>query len=143
MLALVPKVLCAKSMLEPITFVYYLTVVPLPITLIYLQLLYHLTMQATPSTVIPPDNAGNTLVTARNVTLSSSTTTFQDWVGSADTNDYYRFTVASTSNLNLSLNGLTSDANVQLLNSSGSLIQSSANAGTSAESIVRQVNAGT
>jgi hypothetical protein len=101
---------------------------------------YNLNLSAT---VIPPDNAGNTLVTARNVTLSSSTTTFQDWVGSADTNDYYRFTVASTSNLNLSLNGLTSDADVQLLNSSGSLIQSSANAGTSAESIVRQVNAGT
>jgi hypothetical protein len=88
------------------------------------------------------DYAGNTLGTARNITLSSSTT-IQDWVGSADTNDYYRFTVASTSNLNLSLNGLTSDADVQLLNSSGSLIQSSANAGTSAESIVRQVNAGT
>ncbi|MFN9759225.1 MAG: C2 family cysteine protease [Pseudanabaena sp.] len=88
------------------------------------------------------DYAGNTLGTARNITLSSSTT-IQDWVGSTDTNDYYRFTVASTSNLNLSLNGLTSDANVQLLNSSGSLIQSSANAGTSAESIVRQVNAGT
>ncbi|MFO5527106.1 MAG: C2 family cysteine protease [Cuspidothrix sp.] len=88
------------------------------------------------------DYAGNTLGTARNITLSSSTT-IQDWVGSTDTNDYYRFTVASTSNLNLSLNGLTSDADVQLLNSSGSLIQSSANAGTSAESIVRQVNAGT
>jgi len=89
------------------------------------------------------DYAGNTLETARDVTLSSSTTTFQDWVGRADTNDYYRFKVASTSNLNLSLNGLTSDADVQLLNSSGSLIQSSAKAGTSAESIVRQVNAGT
>ncbi|MCX5934263.1 MAG: C2 family cysteine protease, partial [Pseudanabaena sp. LacPavin_0818_WC45_MAG_42_6] len=100
---------------------------------------YNLNLSAT----VIPDNAGNTLVTARNVTLSSSTTTFQDWVGSADTNDYYSFTVADTSNLNLSLNGLTSDADVQLLNSSGRLIQSSANAGTSAESIVRQVNAGT
>ncbi|NMF59613.1 C2 family cysteine protease [Pseudanabaena yagii] len=101
---------------------------------------YNLNLSAT---VIPPDYAGNTLGTARNVTLSSSTTTFQDWVGSADTNDYYRFTVANTSNLNLNLNGMTSDADVQLLDTSGNTIQSSTNAGTSAESIVRQVNAGT
>ena len=45
--------------------------------------------------------------------------------------------------MNLSLNGLSADADVQLLNASGGLIQSSANSGTSAESIIRQVNAGT
>ncbi len=100
-------------------------------------------LNASATTVLLPDYAGNTLGTARNITLSSSTTTFQDWVGSTDTNDYYRFTVANTSNLNLSLNGLKSDADVQLLDLNGSLIQSSVNAGTSDESIVRQVNAGT
>jgi hypothetical protein len=101
---------------------------------------YNLNLSAT---VIPPDYAGNTLGTARNVALSSSTTTFQDWVGNGDSNDYYRFTVGSTSNLNLSLNGLTSDADVQLLDGNGSVLQTSVNGGTSAESIVRQVNAGT
>ncbi len=90
-----------------------------------------------------PDYAGNTLATARNIAVGAGTTTFRDWVGSSDTNDYYRFNLSNTSNFNLSLNGLSADVDVQLLNSSGALIQTSANCGTSAESIIRQLNAGT
>ncbi|TRU12872.1 MAG: peptidase S8, partial [Microcystis aeruginosa Ma_MB_F_20061100_S19] len=37
------------------------------------------------------DLAGNTLATARAITVGSSTTSYTDWVGSTDTNDYYRF----------------------------------------------------
>ena len=102
---------------------------------------YNLNLSAT--AVLPPDYAGNTLSTARNITLGAATTTFQDWVGSADTNDYYRFTLSNTSNFNLSLNGLSADADVQLLNSSGNFIQDSANSGSSTESLSRQLNAGT
>ena len=89
------------------------------------------------------DYAGNTLGTARAVTLSSSTTTFQDWVGSADTNDYYRFSLGGSSNLNLSLTGLTADADVQLLNSAGTVIRSSTAGGSSSEFITQQLAAGT
>ena len=89
------------------------------------------------------DYAGNTLGTARAVTVSSSTTTFRDWVGSADTNDYYRFSLGGTSNLNLSLTGLTANAHVQLLNSAGTVIRSSTARGSSSEFITQQLAAGT
>jgi hypothetical protein len=89
------------------------------------------------------DLAGNTLATARAITVGSSTTSYTDWVGSTDTNDYYRFSLANSGNFNLGLTGLTADADVQLLNSSGSLIASSTNGGTASESITRQLSAGT
>ena len=89
------------------------------------------------------DLAGNTLATARAITVGSSTTSYTDWVGSTDTNDYYRFTLANSGNFNLGLTGMTADADVQLLNSSGSVIASSTNVGTASESITSQLSAGT
>ncbi|WP_430013801.1 S8 family serine peptidase [Microcystis ichthyoblabe FBCC-A1114] len=89
------------------------------------------------------DLAGNTLATARAITVGSSTTSYTDWVGSTDTNDYYRFTLANSSNFNLSLTGMTADGDVQLLNSGGSVIASSTNGGTASESITGQLSAGT
>ncbi|MBE9264184.1 pre-peptidase C-terminal domain-containing protein [Microcystis sp. LEGE 00066] len=91
----------------------------------------------------PVDLAGNTLATARAITVGSSTTSYTDWVGSTDTNDYYRFSLANSGNFNLGLTGMTADADVQLLNSSGSVIASSTNGGTASESITRQLSAGT
>nr|NCR41698.1 peptidase S8 [Microcystis aeruginosa W13-11] len=46
------------------------------------------------------DLAGNTLATARAITVGSTTTTYTDWVGSTDTNDYYRFSLANSGNFN-------------------------------------------
>lgn len=92
---------------------------------------------------MPVDYAGNSLGTARGLNITPSTQTFTDWVGSLDTNDYYKFTLSSRSSFNLSLNGLSADANVQLLNSSGTLIRSSSNTGNTAEAIARPLAAGT
>jgi subtilisin family serine protease len=64
-------------------------------------------------------------------------------VGSTDTNDYYRFDLSQSSNFSLSLNGLSADADVQLLNSSGTVLTSSANGGTTAESISSTLGTGT
>jgi len=89
------------------------------------------------------DLAGNTLATARAITVGSSTTSYTDWVGSTDTNDYYSFSLANSSNFNLSLTGMTADGDVQLLNSGGSVIASSTNGGTASESITSQLSAGT
>ncbi|MDB9535037.1 pre-peptidase C-terminal domain-containing protein [Dolichospermum planctonicum CS-1226] len=89
------------------------------------------------------DNAGNTLATARNIGTLTGTQSFNDWVGSADTNDYYSFNVERQSNFSLSLTGLSADADVQLLNSSGTVISSSTAGGTTSESITRQLSAGT
>ncbi|HBL11906.1 MAG TPA: hypothetical protein DD379_10955, partial [Cyanobacteria bacterium UBA11162] len=66
-----------------------------------------------------------------------------DWVGSADTNDYYRFSIGTQSNLSLTLNGLSGDANIRLLNINGSIIQGSYNGGTTVDTISRTLNAGT
>ncbi|MFO0163275.1 MAG: S8 family serine peptidase [Microcystis sp.] len=102
---------------------------------------YNLAVSAAP--LAPVDLAGNTLATARAITVGSSTTSYTDWVGSTDTNDYYRFSLANSGNFNLGLTGLTADADVQLLNSSGSVIASSVRAGTASESITSQLSAGT
>jgi Bacterial pre-peptidase C-terminal domain len=91
----------------------------------------------------PPDNAGNTLTTARMISIGSTPTLLQDFVGAVDTNDYYRFTLNTTSDFSLTLSGLTADANVQLLNSSGGLLQSSLFGGTFTDSISSQLAAGT
>ncbi|KPQ31299.1 MAG: Bacterial pre-peptidase C-terminal domain, partial [Phormidesmis priestleyi Ana] len=56
---------------------------------------------------------------------------------------YYRFNVTATSNFSLALNGLTADADVQLLNSAGVIIQRSTASGTNPESITRTLTAGT
>jgi len=102
---------------------------------------YNLTLAATASG--PADNAGNTLATARNIGTLSSSQSFTDFVGSSDTNDYYRFNLSQSSNFSLSLNGLSADADVHLLNSSGTLLSSSANGGTTAESITSTLGTGT
>ncbi|WP_303862102.1 S8 family serine peptidase [Cylindrospermopsis raciborskii] len=99
---------------------------------------YTLTLSGTPT-----DQAGNTLATARNIGNLTSNQTFSDFVGSSDTNDYYRFDLNQTSTFNLTLNGLSADADTQLLNSSGTVIQSSQNGSTASESISRTLNAGT
>ena len=92
---------------------------------------------------VPIDNAGNTLATARNVGTLTGTQSFSDWVEKADTNDYYSFNVGTQSNFSLSLTGLSADADVQLLNSSGGVISSSTTGGTTSESITSQLSAGT
>jgi hypothetical protein len=93
--------------------------------------------------VAPVDNAGNTLATARAVGTLTATQSFSDWVGSVDTNDYYSFNVGTQSNFSLSLTGLSADADVQLLNSSGGVIAISQNGGTTSESITSLLSAGT
>ncbi|WP_201275496.1 PPC domain-containing protein, partial [Dolichospermum planctonicum] len=99
--------------------------------------------QQLPSLTAPLDYAGNTRATARNVGTLTGAQSFSDWVGSADTNDYYKFNVGTQSNFSLSLTGLSADADVQLLNSSGGVISSSTAGGNTSESITRQLSAGT
>ncbi|MCL6434297.1 MAG: tandem-95 repeat protein [Leptolyngbyaceae cyanobacterium HOT.MB2.61] len=93
-------------------------------------------------------NAGNSLGTATFINLNSTVQTFQDTVTSA-ANDYYRFILSNRSSFNLSLTGLSADANVALLNSAGNPLslngvpQSSTNTGTFSESINAVLDAGT
>lgn len=104
---------------------------------------YTLNLSTIAAGVAIPDNAGNTLATALDIGTLSTLQTFNDFVGAADPNDYYRFTLDSTAAFNLDLTGLSSDADVHLLSSSGAVIASSIAAGINPESITRTLTAGT
>jgi len=98
---------------------------------------YNLTLSAS-----RPDLAGNTQATGRNLGVLNGSATLSEFVNSADANDFYRFSLSRTSNFSLSLNGLTADADVQLLNNAGQVIASSILGGANAESITRNLAAG-
>lgn len=61
------------------------------------------------------DYAGNTLATARSIAVSAAPSQVIDFVGATDPLDLYRFQVNPASAFSLRLDGLTADANVQLL----------------------------
>ncbi|MEB3180728.1 MAG: S8 family serine peptidase [Nostocaceae cyanobacterium] len=100
---------------------------------------------------MPVDNAGDTLSSSRAVYLTPNTQTFTDWLGGADNNDFYRFTLQLRSSLNLNLDGLSADCDVQLIHDAngngvkdlGEVISFSMNNGTTAESINTFLDAGT
>ena len=72
----------------------------------------------------PPDGAGNTLATALDVGVLSSTQNFSDFAGAVDRVDLYRFSVDRISRFNASLTGLTADLDLALvrdLNANGIL----------------------
>lgn len=95
-----------------------------------------------------PDIAGNSLGTATPLNLTSSLQTFPDTV-TPTANDYYRFSLSFRSSLNLSLTGLTADANLTLLDRAGNpfsisgIPQTSTNVGNFAESINTILDPGT
>ncbi len=109
---------------------------------------YNLGVSATP--LAPPDLARNTLNTARRISVGSTTTNFTDWVGSTDTNDYYRFTLNQNSDFKLSLSGLKANADVQLIQDinrnskidANEILGSSNLTGNSAESIIVPLSSG-
>ncbi len=97
-------------------------------------------VQATTSTTDP----GNTRSTAHDLgTLTWGVRNWSDSISRTDTNDFFRFNLVSAGNLNLSLNNLSADADLQLLDSSGTTIATSNRSGTSNEPIVRMLSAGT
>lgn len=89
------------------------------------------------------DGAGNSRPTARSLGVLSGASSYSDWVGSADRDDYYRFEITQASSLSLVLNGLSADADLQLLSSTGALLAVSANGGNRADAISGTINAGT
>jgi trimeric autotransporter adhesin len=107
---------------------------------------YRLSLAASPIF----DGAGNSLSTARNVGSLTTTLTLNDFVGAADTNDFYRFNLNTGSNFNLNLSGLTADAEVELIqdfNNNGSvddgeILASSINSSTNPETLSRLLAVG-
>jgi hypothetical protein len=64
-------------------------------------------------------------------------------VGSTDTNDYYSFSLNNPSNFTLTLNGMTANANVQLLDTVGNVVSSSTVSGSIPERISNTLDTGT
>jgi Domain of unknown function (DUF4394)/Bacterial pre-peptidase C-terminal domain len=95
------------------------------------------------ATTAPPDLAGNTQAEARAITVGATPTVFKDAVSTADPNDFYQVTTTAFGNLNLNLTGLTADANVQILNSTGTVIRSAIASDATPESIGAGLQAGT
>lgn len=90
--------------------------------------------------VAMPDSIGNTLNTAQSIIIGTTAKRFSDSVEFGD-QDYFRFNLSSASSLELSLSGLSANADVELLDATGNLVQvnsvslRSTNEGTLTESI--------
>lgn len=95
------------------------------------------------SAQVTPD-PGNTFATAYNLgPLGPSPIVISDSVGTSDRNDYYQVSISTPSIFNLTLTGLTADADVRVFDVSAQTIASSAAAGTNPEAISRSLAAGT
>ncbi|WP_234300981.1 Calx-beta domain-containing protein [Sphaerospermopsis aphanizomenoides] len=68
---------------------------------------YSLQLSATSAPPSIASNPGNTLGTAYNLGNLTGTQTITEFVGSADRLDYYKFSLTSTNNITLKLNGVT------------------------------------
>jgi hypothetical protein len=88
---------------------------------------------------LPADEAGNTLNTATPLTSDSKSGRLGDKLnGVLDRNDFYSFDVSAAdidSTLSLNLTGLKANANLFLYSPSGTVLRTSAKAGTNPESI--------
>ncbi|MEA5495798.1 pre-peptidase C-terminal domain-containing protein [Limnoraphis robusta] len=95
---------------------------------------YDLTLTATAFTP-RSDEAGNTQGTSLDIGVLQAEETFTDFVGDSDSDDYYKFTLNRVSDFNLSLENLSSDADVELIDSTGNVIDFSTNALNDSETI--------
>ena len=71
----------------------------------------------------------NALAEAFNLGLLTGSLQASDWVGITDRRDIYKFTTHQVGDLDFSLTGLRNNANIQLLDSEGTLISGSFNRG--------------
>jgi RHS repeat-associated protein len=92
--------------------------------------------------VLIPDYAGNSLSNAQDISVLNGTQSFNDYVDAVNEDDFYRFELLNDSAFSLNLDGLTADANVELLNSAGQVIGTASNAGALAETLNDTLNAG-
>lgn len=88
-------------------------------------------------------DVGNTLKKATKINLSDRRQVLRNSIGADDREDYYRFTLKSRSRFSLELDQLKRDADVQLLDRQGTVLQASALRGKRSEAIARTLDRGT
>ena len=86
--------------------------------------------------------ADNSTATATDLGQLDGSTSVQGFVGTTDQRDVYRFELARDGELSLQLSGLSSDADIYILDANRSIIAESRNGGASSESIQGNVAAG-
>ncbi len=84
---------------------------------------------------MPRDRAGNSRANARKINFKSGKGTLRDWVGQADTEDFYSFRVKSSSKVKLKLKGLKANADLEFLDRRGNVIASSSRLGRRREKV--------
>ena len=90
------------------------------------------------------DGAGSTLATARNIgTLTPTTMSYADFVGSSDTDDIYQFTLASTATVQIDETGTVTGDSLYLLDVSGKTLAQTSGYQTQDISILQQLASGT
>ncbi len=95
--------------------------------------------------LVPPDLAGDSLETARELGFLDATPveqTFVETLGEEDEGDYYRFKLQATSNFELNLEGLQANADVFVLDSQSNIVASSVNEGNISEAITSILDPG-
>lgn len=88
-------------------------------------------------------DVGNSRAMAAKINLSDRRQVLRSSVGGGDGEDYYRFTLNSRSRFSLGLDKLQRNADVQLLDRQGKVLQTSALRGKRSEAIARTLNSGT
>lgn len=88
-------------------------------------------------------DGGNTFAAAANLGRVSGTLVVNNALSGGESSDYFRFTVRSRGNVNVSLGGLSANANLRLLNADGATLSSSGRARSRSESISRSLGRGT
>ncbi|NER32614.1 MAG: hypothetical protein F6J93_00790 [Oscillatoria sp. SIO1A7] len=86
--------------------------------------------------------AGSTQAAAWDIGTLEGNRPFNDAVGATDPEDYYKFALSSKSNFRVAIDNLTANADIELLDSSGNVLESSAQGGTVADVIATPLDAG-
>lgn len=94
------------------------------------------------SVVDPLDLAGNTIDAARPVNVASTGKSYRGWVGGLDPVDFYSFSLGASNSFSITLDGLSANTDIELLDLNGNVLQSSTNSGKAAEIITGTLSAG-
>jgi hypothetical protein len=86
---------------------------------------------------------GADLASARALTLGNGILNVQDSLSTQDVNDFYKFTLTQINQLQIRLDGLSANADLQLVDAKGVELAKSTAAGLTAEFLSRSLSAGT
>jgi hypothetical protein len=104
---------------------------------------YTFSAQAVPTSATTPDLAGGTRLTGRVVgPVDGTVRAFNESVSRSDREDWYKFEVTSERELSIALDNLDADVDLQLVNSRGVTVASSARSGSDGEGVTARLSPG-